>query len=362
MSTAHVRVPIGPQHPLLKEPLCLVLDTEGERVADVSLRIGYVHRGIERLCQERTYVQAVRVIERVCGICSHVHTTAFCHSVERLMGIEAPPRAVYLRVLLCELERMHSHLLWLGVLAEAIGFTTVFMYAWRDREILLDLMEGLSGGRVCHAVNQIGGVRIDVGPEQLAAVGQGLADFQEQLDPFRSVLARDHSFRMRTEGLGVLTLAQVRSLGVVGPTARAAGSTLDLRRDAGYAAYPQLTFQVITGSGGDVWSRAQVRLLEVYESVSLCEQVLAQLPAGPVSVRAPRKAPPGEIVTRIEAPRGELLYYVRSDGSNRPARVKVRTPTMPSLRALQEQLPGLETADTAAVIAGADLCIACADR
>jgi len=362
MSTGRVRVPIGPQHPLLKEPLSLVLETEGERVADVALRIGYVHRGIERLCQERSYVQAVHLFERVCGICSHVHTTAFCQSVEHLMGIEAPRRAVYLRVLLLELERMHSHLLWLGVLAEAIGFTTIFMYAWRDREQLLDLMEDLSGGRVCHAVNVLGGVRINVDAEQADTVRARLRAFREQLDLFRTVLDRDRSFRLRTEGLGTLTMEQVRQFGVVGPTARASGCTLDLRRDVGYAAYPWLNFEVIGGMGGDVWTRAQVRLSEVYESLRLCEQVIDHLPAGPVTAKAPRRVPAGEVVTRIEAPRGELLYYVRSDGSERPARVKVRTPTLPSLLALCQQLPGLQTADVAAVIAGADLCIACADR
>ena len=357
-----VIVPIGPQHSLLKEPLSLVLGLVGERVVDASLRIGYVHRGLERLAQERSYIQNLRLFERVCGICSHAHTTAYCQAVETLLGLQIPARAAYIRVLMCELERIHSHLLWLGVLAEAIGFTTIFMYAWRDREIILDLMEELSGGRVAHAANIIGGVRIDVSGEQARSLRSKLAEFSEQMEFFRRLLVRDRSFQLRTQGVGRLSLEMVHAFGVVGPTARASGCTLDMRRDAPYAAYPWLAFRVISASDGDVWSRAQVRLEEVMQSLGICSQVITLLPEGPPAVRAPSRVPAGEVVARCEAPRGELMYYVRSDGSQRPARIKIRTPTLPTLMALEHLLPGIETADVAAVIAGADLCIACADR
>jgi len=357
-----MQIPIGPQHPLLKEPLSLTLETRGERVESASLRIGYVHRGIERLCQQRTYLQTTHLVERVCGICSHAHTTAFCQAVETLLGLQISPRAAFIRVLLCELERIHSHLLWLGVLAEAVGFTTIFMYAWRDREIILDLMEELSGGRVSHAVNIVGGVRVDITPQQMDTLRDGLSEFEQQMDLFSTVIDRDRSLRIRTHGLGTLTLADAHALGVVGPMARASGCTLDVRAAAPYAAYSQLDFRVISASDGDVWSRAQVRLQEVRESLSICCQVLNELPEGSLAVRARRRVPAGQVVTRVEAPRGELFYYVRSDGSENPARVKIRTPTLPSLRALEGLLPGLETADVAAVVAGTDLCIACADR
>lgn len=359
---SRITVPIGPQHPLLKEPLLLLLEMEAERVAGASLRIGYVHRGLERLCQTRTYAQNVHVVERVCGICSHAHSTAFCHAVEGLLGVRIPQRAAYIRVLLCELERIHSHLLWLGVLAEALGFTTLWMYSWRDREIILDLLEELSGGRVSHAVNVVGGVRADVTPEQVELVGERLDEFVGQLDIFLAALDRDRSLQLRTQGLAPLDLDRVHAFGVVGPMARASGCTLDVRKDAPYAAYPWVQFSVITASDGDVWSRAQVRMNEIVESVSICRQVLADMPPGPLTVEVPRRVPAGELVRRTEAPRGELVYYIRSDGSDRPARVKIRTPSLPVLRSLQELLPGVETADVAAVVAGADLCIACADR
>ena len=174
-------IPIGPQHPALKEPLSFLLTVEGEQIVESALRIGYVHRGLERIFQNRNYVQNVHVVERVCGICSHVHTTTYCQGVEALLGLEVPLRGLYLRTLLCELERVHSHLLWLGVLAENMGFTTIFMYAWRDREIVLDIMEELSGGRVAHAVNAIGGVRIDLDREHVHSILARLNELASEL-------------------------------------------------------------------------------------------------------------------------------------------------------------------------------------
>ncbi|MBC7235861.1 MAG: nickel-dependent hydrogenase large subunit [Chloroflexi bacterium] len=355
-------IPVGPQHPLLKEPISITLELTGERVIGAKIHIGYVHRGLEELFRRRSYTQNLALVECICGICSHAHTTAYCQAVEDLLGIEIPLRAAYLRVLLCELERIHSHLLWLGVLAEAIGFTTIFMYAWRDREMILDILEELSGGRVAHAANVIGGVRIDLAPDQIPSLSRRLREFHREMDLFRQLVERDRSFHRRTQGIGIMDLDTVHTYGVVGPAARASGCALDIRRDAPYAAYPRLAFEVITAPGGDVWSRALVRLEEMAQSVGMCEQVLATLPGGPLQVRTPARIPPGEAVSRIEAPRGELLYYICSDGSERPQRVKVRTPSLPALSALEHSLPGLHTADIAAVIAGADLCIACADR
>ncbi|MBM4464378.1 MAG: NADH dehydrogenase subunit [Chloroflexi bacterium] len=357
-----ITIPIGPQHPALKEPLSFLLTAEGERIVDSVLRLGYVHRGLERICQQRSYVQNVHVVERVCGICSHVHTTVYCQGVEALLGLQVPPRALYLRTLMCELERIHSHLLWLGVLAEHIGFTTIFMYAWRDREIALDIMEELSGGRVAHAANVIGGVRIDVDEAQMDSILVRLDDLERQIETFLGVIQHERSFQARTRGVGHLSADQVRRYCVVGPVARASGVDVDLRRDAPYAAYDRVNFRVITAQAGDVWACTVVRTLEIVESLHICRQLLAELPAGPLTVRAPRRVPPGEVVSRGEAPRGELIYYIRSDGSDRPARVKIRTPTLTTLLILPDQLRGVHTADMPAVLAGVDLCIACADR
>jgi membrane-bound hydrogenase subunit alpha len=383
---SRMTIPIGPQHPALKEPVSFLLTVEGERIVESALRIGYVHRGLERIFQNRNYVQNVHIAERVCGICSHAHTTAYCQGVEALLGLDVPPRGLYLRTLMCELERIHSHLLWLGVLAEHIGFTTIFMYAWRDREIALDIMEELSGGRVAHAVNIIGGVRIDVSQAQVHAILARLDELERQIGTFLDMIRHERTFQARTRGVGHLSPEQVRRYCVVGPVARASGVDVDMRRDAPYAAYDRLSFQVITADEGDAWARAMVRALETVESLHMCRQLLIGLPDGAPSlfkkghsdgapslfkkghsdgalaVRAPRRVPPGEAVSRCEAPRGEQGYYIRSDGSDRTARIKIRTPTLTTLITLSDQLRDIHTADLPAVLAGVDLCIACADR
>jgi Ni,Fe-hydrogenase III large subunit len=359
---SRMTIPIGPQHPALKEPVSFLLTVEGERIVESALRIGYVHRGLERIFQNRNYVQNVHVAERVCGICSHAHTTAYCQGVEALLGLDVPPRGLYLRTLMCELERIHSHLLWLGVLAEHIGFTTIFMYAWRDREIALDIMEELSGGRVAHAVNVIGGVRIDVSQAQVHAILARLDELERQIGTFLDMIRHERTFQARTRGVGHLSAEQVCRYCVVGPVARASGVDVDMRRDAPYAAYDRLSFQVITADEGDVWARAMVRALETVESLHMCRQLLTDLPDSPLAVRAPRRVPPGEVVSRCEAPRGELIYYIRSDGSDRPARIKIRTPTLTTLMTLPDQLRDIHTADLPTVLSGVDLCIACADR
>jgi NADH-quinone oxidoreductase subunit D len=359
---SRMTIPIGPQHPALKEPLSFLLTVDGERIVEGALRIGYVHRGLERILQQRSYVKGVHIAERVCGICSHVHTTTFCQGVEALLDLEVPPRAVFVRTLLCELERIHSHLLWLGVLAEHIGFTTIFMYAWRDREIALDIMEELSGGRVAHGVNIIGGVRIDIPDERIEQIHARLDELERQVEMFLGVVRHERTFQVRTRNVGYLSPEQIARYCVVGPVARASGRAVDLRRDEPYAAYRRLDFRVITADEGDVWARTMVRGLETMESIRMCRQILDKLPKGPLQVRAPRRVPPGLAVSRCEAPRGELIYTIRSDGSERPARVKIRTPTLTALVTLSDQLRDVQTADVPTILSGVDLCIACADR
>lgn len=357
-----ITLPVGPQHPLIKEPISIRLDLRGEYVTAARVEIGYVHRGLEQLLQRRTYAQGVAVVERVCGICSHAHTTAYCQAVELLLGLDIPERAQAIRALLCELERLHSHLLWLGVLAEAIGFTTIFMYAWREREQILDVMEMISGGRIAHGANVIGGVREDLSPDQVEATEQRLTELEEQLSVFTDLVDRDRSFHRRTQGIGVLPLELVYAYGVVGPMARASGATLDIRRAVPYGAYRHLEVPGAVSTEADVWARAWTRVQETSHSIVLCKEILKSLPEGDLATRVPRRIAPARAVSRVEAPRGELLYYVESDGGEMPARVHVRTPTLPTLLVMEEMLPGLQTGDIAAVVAGADLCMACADR
>jgi Ni,Fe-hydrogenase III large subunit len=238
-------VPIGPQHPLLKEPLSFLVSLEGEKVMSSTLRQGYVHRGIEKLAEQRTYVQNVYLIERVCGICSHIHSTIYCQSVEALLGLGVPKRGLYIRTLLCELERIHSHLLWLGVLSKNIGLNTLFMYAWRDREIVLNIMEEISGGRVSHSVNIIGGVRVDLNDTHLSILQEGLKKLTLRVDEILRSIENDRSFRARTRKIGYLSLDDIKRYSVVGPVARASGLDIDIRRDAPYAIYNELSFEVM---------------------------------------------------------------------------------------------------------------------
>ncbi len=357
-----ITIPIGPQHPLLKEPLTLNIDISGEQVLGGVLRLGYVHRGIEKLAQTRTYIQNVPLIERVCGICSHIHTTTYCRAVETLLGLDVPERAYYIRALMCELERIHSHLLWLGILAKHIGLEMVFMHTWHDRELVLDLMEEMSGGRVAHAVNQIGGVRFDLDDEHRPMIASTVDKLHRQYEQLLDVLEHETTLKARTQGVAPLTAEDMKRYCVVGPVARASGVDVDLRRDDPMPPYDKLDFHVITHPDGDAWSRTYVRLQEVRESLDLCERIIQEIPDGPISVRARRKVPAGEVVVRSEAPRGEVFYYLRSDGSEYPARLKIRTPTLPVLSILPKQLSEIHVADIPVVLAGVDLCIACADR
>lgn len=357
-----ISIPIGPQHPLLKEPLSMMVDIAGEKVLGGSLRLGYVHRGIERLAQQRTYVQNVHLIERICGICSHVHTTTYCYAVEALLGIEIPPRAQYIRALMCELERVHSHLLWLGILAKHIGLDTIFMHTWHDREMALDIMEEISGGRVSHAANKIGGVRFDLNEERIGMIKGILKKLNSQVDGLLDVIETEPAAMARTKGVAPISSNLIKAYGVVGPVARASGVDIDLRRDSPLPPYDQLEVKVITHPGGDAWSRTYVRVEEIRVSLNLCEKILEDLPEGDVSLRTPRRVPEGEVIIRSEAPRGELFYYLRSDGSDKPARLKVRTPTLAALSLLPVQLAEINVADIPVVLAGVDLCIACADR
>jgi len=359
---SRITVPIGPQHPLLKEPLSFLVTLEGEKVMDSVLRLGYVHRGIEKLAEQRTYIQNIYLLERICGICSHIHSTTYCQSVETLLKLKVPKRGLYIRMLLCELERIHSHLLWLGVLAKNIGLNTLFMYAWRDREIVLDIMEEISGGRVSHSVNVIGGVRVNLNENHLSLLKNNLLDLNTRVEEILRSIENDRSFQARTKNIGCLSLEDVKRYCVVGPVARASGLDIDIRRDTPYAAYDELSFEVPVMTEGDVWARSILRIIETLQAIQLCTQIINNLPDGPVSISAPRRVPAGEVVSRAEAPRGEVFYYIRSDGSQNPARLKVRTPTLTTLITLPGQLKDMQLADVSAIIAGVDLCIACGDR
>ncbi|MBE3518763.1 MAG: nickel-dependent hydrogenase large subunit [Firmicutes bacterium] len=357
-----MEIPVGPQHPALKEPESFRFELEGEIVKSVDIRLGYVHRGIERACQDRTWVQAVYLIERICGICSHSHTTCFCQAVEDIAGLEVPRRARYIRSLIGEMERIHSHLLWLGLAGHEVGFDTLFMYAWRDREVILDALEAISGNRVNYGMNTIGGVRRDLTDRDVEELRSAIRILEERVGYYTDVALEESTFRNRLEGVGKITKQQAIDLGTVGPTARAAGVNVDLRRDDPYAAYDEIPFNVVTAEAGDLLAAAEVRLGEIRESIGIMKYILDNLPDGPIAVKAPRRIPPGEACSRYEAPRGEDIHYVRSSGGDKPERVKVRAPTLANINAVAESMKGVRVADIPIIIAGIDPCFSCTDR
>ncbi|MFY9384653.1 MAG: nickel-dependent hydrogenase large subunit [Dethiobacteria bacterium] len=355
-------LPVGPQHPALKEPASFWFKVEGEVVADVDIRLGYNHRGIEKACESRNYIQCLYLLERICGICSHSHTTAFAQGVEEILGLEIPDRAKYIRVIIAELERIHSHLLWLGVAGHEIGFDTLFMYSWRDRETVLDILELISGNRINYAMNTIGGVRRDIDEakqEQILGILDLLA---ERVKFYTELVTSEPTCLARLENVAPVPTARALALGTVGPTARASGVKHDVRKDDPYAAYAEIPFEVISSERGDLLGRAIVRLGEIGESVKIIRYALQNLPEGPLKVRAPRKVAAGEAVSRYEAPRGEDIHYIRSDGSDHPERVKVRAPTLANLFAVGESMKGAYVADIPIVIASIDPCFSCTDR
>lgn len=355
-------IPIGPQHPALKEPAFFSINVDGEIVTNAYVRLGYAHRGIEKAAEERNWVQAQYLLERICGICSHIHSTAYCLGVEKLAGIEAPPRAQAIRVLVAELERIHSHFLWLGVASHEAGFDTLFMYTWRDRETVMDILEGLTGNRVNYSANLLGGVKCDVDSEQEDTIRKGLEFLQERLNYYLGIVTSDALFLKRTRGIGGMTRNQAEVLGAVGPTARASNVVRDIRIEAPYSGYRQFPVLIVLEVNGDLEARFVVRIKEMLESCRLINHILDNLPEGELGVRMKRRVNPGETVVRVEAPRGELFYFIKSNGTDKPERIKVRTPTICNMTSVLKLAIGSQLADVPVILAGIDPCFSCNDR
>ncbi|HNW45526.1 MAG TPA: nickel-dependent hydrogenase large subunit [Elusimicrobiales bacterium] len=357
-----ITIPLGPQHPALKEPENFMLVLEGEQISGATVNLGYNHRGMEKAAEARTYIQNVYLIERVCGICSHSHTTTYITNVEELAKAEVPQRALAIRTLIAELERVHSHLLWLGVAGYEMGFETLFMYTWRDREQVLDCLELLSGNRVHYSINTIGGVRRDVSAEQKAEVLKRIKFLEERTQYYIKVGTEEPTIAARTANVGMLPPAVALERGAVGPTARASGIARDVRKDEPYLLYDKLDFKLITHNTNDVFGRLVVRVLELVESYKMINQLLNNLPEGPIAVKVPMKIAPGEAVNHYEAPRGEDIHYLKSNGTEKPERLKVRAPTMANLQSVAYMLEGGWLADVPLVIAAIDPCMSCTDR
>lgn len=359
---SRVKLPIGPQHPALKEPENFTITLDGERVVDVDIRIGYTHRGIEKLMESRTYTQNLYLVERICGICSYAHVENFTQNVEEILNVQIPKRAEYIRTLFLELERLHSHFLWLGVAGHEIGFDTLFMYTWQDREVVQDLLEMISGNRVNYAMNSIGGVRRDVSEDHRKKVLEGMDYLEKRAGYYKEVAINEKTILARAENVGILKPKDALRLTAVGPTARASGIKVDIRKDDPYASYLDTPFEMITTDTNDVLGRVVVRVLEIFESIKIIRYLMEHLPAGEISMKVPRKVPEGESVSHTEAPRGEDFHYLRSNGTEKPERYKVRTPTLANIPAVAEMLKGTYLADVPIIVAAIDPCMGCMDR
>ena len=356
-------VPIGPYHPALEEPIHAKLYTEGEIIKDAEVFVGYNHRGIEKLATERNVIQTLVLVERVCGICSHSHALTYAMAVENINGIEVPKRGQYLRVITAELERLHSHLLWLGIACHIIGHDSMFMHIWDEREIIMDLLEKLSGNRVNYAMVTIGGARRDIDDGLKAEILAGLEKLKAPMDRIVEIALNDKTIAMRTKGVGTLTTATALELGAIGPHARASGVDVDVRRDAPYSSYEDFDFNVPVVESGDVFARVVVRALECYESIKIIEQALNKMPAGPINLGNKLiKIKEGMSVALHEAPRGQLSHMVVGNGGLNNHRVSVHVPSYKNTPTIPYMLRNNAVADAGLIIASIDPCFSCLDR
>jgi len=354
-------VVIGPYHEYLLEPERITLYVEGDVVKDVDIRLGYCHRSIEKLMTTRTYKQAVFLSERVCGICSHAHTTAYCTTAEALLGIDVPERGLYIRTIVAEIERLHSHFLWLALLTHGVGEHEAFAHIMTEREKVMDLLELISGNRVHYAVNTVGGVRRDITPRVADKILATMKEIRPLAQYCVDILDENGPVGKKVAGLGVMSYDDAIKLGAVGPTLRGSGVKSDVRADDPYAAYGELSFDVVVEKDGDVRARAMVRARENLESISMVEQAVGALPSGPI-VAEPGEPVVGEFVGRGEAPRGELVYYIRANGTNMPERVKIRTPTYANVFTYTKTLLEARLEHVRPILESIDPCYACTDR
>jgi len=358
-----VEIPVGPQHPALHEPIMLRVRLDGEEVVGVDVVTGYNHRGVEKLSESRTWVRNIYLFSRICGICNTVHQQAYVQGVEKLMDIEPPPRANYIRTIMMELERIHSHMIICAIMAEVIGFDSLFMLIMRDREVVMGLKELIAGNRVHADIHIFGGVKRDIDDKIRGTVLRKLVGIEERIKYYRKVFEEDFTIRKRLVDAGIIKYHEAIEHSLVGPTLRGSGVKSDVRADEPYAAYGEIPFNVITRDEGDSWARMLVRWDEALESVNIVRYALEHLPSGPAIPKTiKRAAPPGEVFSRAEAPRGELFYHIISKGGQNPYRVKVRTPSFNNIVNGVFAYRGAKLADVPVILTSFDPCISCTER
>jgi len=357
-------VVVGPFYPVLEEPAQLRLFVDGERVVDCDYRGFYNHRGIEKLADTvLNYNEIPFIAERICGICGFIHSSCYCETAEEAMGIKAPARARYIRSLMLELERIHSHLLWLGIAAHILGFDTVLMQVWRMREPLMWLCEKITGNRKTYGMNLVGGVRRDLPKDVHAEVLSVLDKIEQETAAVVDAVQGDTTLKARLSGVGMLPEEKAREIAVAGPTARGSNWDVDARVDHPYAAYDEVPALVKTHPGCDNWARVVVRLEETLESIRWIREGLKHMPDGPIMAEIPPEVPDNRWgVCTVEAPRGEAIHYVLTGGDNRPARWRVRAPTYQNLQALPSMIIGETVADVPITLGSMDPCFSCTER
>jgi NADH-quinone oxidoreductase subunit D len=390
MKTEVMTVNMGPQHPSTHGVLRLVLELDGETILSVAPTIGYLHTGIEKTTEQKKWQQVIPLVERMDYLSAQSNSMAFCLSVERLLGVDIPQRVRDIRVLIAELQRINSHLVWLGTHGMEVGAVSVMLYCFGERELLLNLNEMLAGFRMFPSYMRIGGLREDLPRGFHDAVRKFLDAFPSKLDEFEDLLTRNEIYLKRTQGVGVITKDDAIAYGLVGPIARSAGVDYDVRKYFPYLGYETYDFTVPIQATGDVYGRYQVRIAEMRESVQLCRQALERItPAGAFAIDDPRitpppkdrvytemealiqhfliysqgfTVPPGEAYVPVEGPRGEHGFYVVSDGTNRPWRIKSRAPSLLACQALEPMIVGGLIADVIAVIGSIDVVMGDVDR
>jgi Ni,Fe-hydrogenase III large subunit len=354
---------IGPFFPTLEEAAYFRLFVEGEQIVGSDYRGFFAHRGIEKLTDTvLDYNQIPFMAERICGICGFVHSACYCMAVEQAAGIEVPPRAKYIRSIMMELERVHSHLLWLGLAGHYLGFDTVLMQSWRIREPVMWLVEEITGNRKTYGLNLPGGVRRDLTPELCDKTLATLEKMEKEAHELVDAAVEDHTLKMRLENVGRLSPEDARQICVVGPTARASGVDIDTRKDHPYFAFPELKFKSALQQGCDIWARTLIRAEETFTSFDLIRQMIAKLPPGELMAQVGNIMPWREGIGAAEAPRGECAHYIQTGLNNRPYRWRVRASTYPQLQAVPRMLEGMQVADFPIIVGSIDPCFSCTER
>ena len=355
---------MGPQHPSTHGVFRMVLWVDGEKIVDMEPHIGYLHRGSEKLCEGEQYHQVITLFDRLDYISNFNNELVFCRAVEKLMRVEVPERAEFVRVILCELNRIASHLLFLGTFGLDAGAMTPIMFAFRGRERIQSVFEAVSGARMMHNYFRVGGIKEDL-PDNFEELIRGLLpELQADVEESDKLLTYNEIFVARTKGVGAIDAGTATDYGLTGPCLRACGIPYDVRKAEPYSIYERLEFDVPVGIDGDSWDRYFVRVQEMYQSLSMIEQALEQMPPGPVSTLGRRliRPPKGDVYVRSENPRGEIGVYLVSDGSDKPYRVKVRPPSFCNLSILKEIVKGAWIADAVVILGSLDIVLGEVDR